>query len=536
MDGATLMAIYHVKGPDGIEHELEGPEGATDEQVIAKAREAFGHQQPEAPMPAAIEADKGGLQDVSIADTVAAPFMAADAAGEGAAEGLGKAGHPVAGAVVGTALQMAPYAPAAISGIKAAGPIGETITNGVKNYLSKNAGKFARKTAIEAIEPTTTNIDQLKDKLGGRQGVEDAGQYLLDQKVVTPGASADDMTARLGGLADRAGRHIGEWRDKADLRSIAQGAERPSSLDIEKAIREKLAAKYGPGAEAGQGSELQNAIDEVRKMAPVEESSTGAEMAQTVENGMPQEPTPGNKFWRDYYGVAPDEVDAYEAARAADDAGSLARGTRTYRPGQQTGPQSFEPGSPNPIQTGGPAPVESFPYLNDQPTFTDLSDTATRLNDVARNARQINQPSGAMTDAANVLSQKSTEGLENFLQPTEQGAFAADKAEFGLTKGLEQITDRTASRDMAGSIGSTPVSRYAWYSQVFHKVMPLSRQASYADKISKAMKLNPQAFGRNAQVLQRAMQAGKASLNSTIYMLQQQDPDFKEEFEEMNKQ
>jgi hypothetical protein len=64
--------------------------------------------------------------------------------------------------------------------------------------------------------------------------------------------------------------------------------------------------------------------------------------------------------------------------------------------------------------------------------------------------------------------------------------------------------------------------------------MPLSRQASYADKISKAMKLNPAAFGRNAQALQRAMQAGKASLNSTIYMLQQQDPDFKEEFEAMN--
>jgi hypothetical protein len=390
MDGAAIMAIYHVKGPDGVEHELEGPEGATDEQVIAKAQEAFGSQA-ETPMPAAIEADKVGLEEPAEQKVINAGAAVANGFGVG----------QMAGAV-GT------------GGLDAA--------SGIRNYLSNNAGKFARKTAIEAIEPTTTNIDQLKDALGGRQGVEDAGQYLLDQKVVTPGASADDMTARLGGLADRAGRHIGEWRDTADLRSLAQGAERPTSLDIEKAIREKLAAKYGPGAEAGQGGELENAINEVRKLAPVEQSTTGAEMAQTLENNMPPEPTPGNKFWRDQYGVAPDEVEAYNAARST----------------QETLPEM----------------TDGFPYLNDKPTFSELADTSTRLNTVAKNARQINQPSGAMTDAANVLSQKSTEGLETFLQPPEQAAFAADKTEYGLTKGLEKITDRTASRDMAGSLGN----------------------------------------------------------------------------------
>lgn len=498
------MAIYKVRGPDGVQHELNGPDGATDEQIIAAAEEAFSQPHAETPMPAAIEADKGGLQDVGVADAVAAPFMAADSLGNAAAEGLGKEGHPVAGAVLGTAMQMAPYAPAVASGVEAAGAIGDTATNGIRNYLSKNAGKFARKMAVEAIEPTTTNIDQLKNALGGHEGINKAGQYLLDQKVVTPGATPEDMTARLGGLADRAGRHIGEWRDKADFRSIAQGAERPTSLDIEKAIREKLAAKYGPGAEAGQSGELENTINEVRKLSPVNNSTTGEEIAQGVENRMPPGPTPGNQFWRDQLGVAPNEVEAYQGTRAA--------------------------------QEVLPEMTDGFPYLNDKPTFSELADTSTRLNTVAKNARQINQPSGAMTDAANVLSQKSTEGLETFLQPPEQSAFAADKAEFGMTKGLEKITDRTDSRDLAGSIGSTPVSRYAWYSKVWHQVMPLSRQASYADKISKAFQINPAAFGRNAQALRRAMQAGKSSLNATIYMLQQQDPDFKEEFEEMNKQ
>lgn len=455
------------------------------ELELLELEEAEASQQPEG-LPAAVEADKVGLQDATVADAVAAPFMLADAAGEKGAEKLGEAGFPMTGAVVGTATQMLPYIPAAVSGIKAAPAIGETITNGIKDYLSKAAGKFARKTAVEAIEPTTTNAAQLGEALGGPRGVEKAGQYLLDEKVITPGATAEDMTARLGGLAERSGKHIGEWRDKADFRSLAQDAPRPTALEIERAVREKLAAKYGPGANAAEGGQLDNAINEIRKLSPVDKSTTGAEMAQTMEN----------------VGGSADE--AYNAARAS--------------------------------QEVMPEMTDGFPYLTDKPTFTELAQTSTRLNDAAKGARQINQPSGALTDAANVLSKKSTEGLETFLQPTEQAAFAADKAEFGLTKGLEAITDRTMYRDMTGSTGTTPISRYAWYSQIFHKVMPLSRQASYADKISKALKLNPAAFGKNAQALQRAMQAGKASLNSTIYMLQQQDPDFKEEFEEMNRQ
>lgn len=45
------MAIYNVQGPDGAQHQIEGPEGASDEQIIAAAHQAFGGGGAPAPKP-----------------------------------------------------------------------------------------------------------------------------------------------------------------------------------------------------------------------------------------------------------------------------------------------------------------------------------------------------------------------------------------------------------------------------------------------------------------------------------------------------
>lgn len=47
------MAIYTVQGPDGQQHQIEGPDGASDDEIIAGAQQAFGQQaaQPSAPEP-----------------------------------------------------------------------------------------------------------------------------------------------------------------------------------------------------------------------------------------------------------------------------------------------------------------------------------------------------------------------------------------------------------------------------------------------------------------------------------------------------
>lgn len=458
------MAIYHVKGPDGIEHELEGPEGATDDQVIAKAQEAFGHPD--------VAGNRERIEPGVMGDTVPVEAKLLENAGH-AAGGFGMGG--AAGAVAKLGVDAATLGP-----------------SGIRNALSGWFKKKAEEQAIKSAAPSGTNLEQL----GGPEAARETGRYMLDKKIVTPGVAPEEMLKRVEPLNQAAGKTIGEFRDKGDLRSLAQGIDRPRTIDIEKAIREKLQGKYGSGAEAGQSGELENAISEVNKLSPVEHSTTGAEMAQTVENtGLENDPY--------YYPQKMESADAYTAARAH--------------------------------QEVLPEMTDGFPYMHDQPTYTELADKATRLNEVAKNARQLNQPSGAMTDAANVLSQKSTEGLEGLLNPAEQGTFGAAKAEYGTTEKLKSILDRSQNRDLANGT-SLPVSHFGAISRGVNAIVPATTRASMADKLANALRTDPAAFGSSGATLQRAMQAGKASLNSTIYMLQQQDPAFKAKFEELNNQ
>lgn len=516
------MAIYKVQGPDGVMHELDGPEGATDEQIIAAAEEAFGQQPSTEPLVANAEGEPPTDANGMVTGTHEQQ-MEWQRSGQNAfsANPLGQrllqntetaaagAGLPEMGALAATGL---------VAG-------GKTLSNatGLTKYLSNKFKGLARSKAIESLNPTTANKWQLEEALGGEAGTNKAADYLLDE-VITPNATVRDIDNRLAGLSDRAGRHIGEWRDTADLRSLEQGVQRPRALDIEKAVRDELAGKYGVGAEAGQATQLDNAIAEINKVSPVEYASVGDEVAQSVDD------------------IGGSVDDAYAATRANIEEASLP--PREGVPvGFQRG-QTFTPGAPIPKEVGQTAPEmtegflladgtkSGFPYLHDQPTFTELAQTATRLNDAAKNARQINQADGALADAANILSRKSTEGIDDVLTAAERPEFAAAKEEFQITKSLEGITDRSKFREPG--TGQLPVSHYAWYNRAFQTVMPLAKQATMANKIAKALQANPQAFGRNTEVLTRAMKSGPAALNSTIYMLQQQDAEFKRQFEEMN--
>lgn len=46
------MAVYNVQGPDGTQHQIQGPDGASDEQIIAAAQQAFGGGTPAQAAPA----------------------------------------------------------------------------------------------------------------------------------------------------------------------------------------------------------------------------------------------------------------------------------------------------------------------------------------------------------------------------------------------------------------------------------------------------------------------------------------------------
>lgn len=437
------MAIYKVQGPDGQQHELEGPDGATDDQIIAKAQEAFGQQQPPQGLPAAVEADKVGLQDATVSDVVAAPFMVADAAGEVAADKLGAAGHPVAGATIGTALQMAPYIPAAVSGIKAAGPIGEAVTgkigsirNRIADFLKGKAEtNYARATGL-----STTNATDLIGKDYNADAVRAYGRKLHDEGVVGGYKSPETMLEGLGPRIKQTGKDIGDVRAMGEAR-----------------------------------------------------------------NANPQYPasSPAPK---------PDEI----IADAKDIYGEK------YTEGIHAGEQaSFE----RALKTVGKAPQ----------TYPGAAQTATKLNAFANQQGKFQQPANATTDVANLVAHEADSGLSKILTGEEQQTYEGLKETHGVLSDA-----RTALRKLTGKDAATgeilPMSKWGMVQKGLNVVAPAGARASAYDKVSNLLRTSPQAFGRNRDTLQRAAKAGKAAFASTIYMLQQQDPAFKAEFEEMNRQ
>ncbi len=472
------MAIYKVQGPDGVQHELEGPDGATDEQFIAVAQQTFGSGAPKIELPAndpktgiipadqqakmtpaqQFEYDKGGWDAGA---TEPEEMRALRHVNElGAGTGAAQLGLGVAEAV-----------PGMIANTKRVG--------GIRNAL---ASWFEKKSAEQAAKAGGAGSSAEAEL--GAEGTRQYGRMLQEKGIVAPYRDPEVSEQIIGGLKDVAGKEVGKFRDVGDLRSIAQGAERPTSLQIEEELRRKLGPKYSSGVASGEAGTAENAIEEVRKLAPVETSTTGAEMGQTMEN----------------LGGATDDA-AYAAARAK--------------------------------QEVDPLMTDAFPYMHDKPTFTELFDKSTAMNNAANTANKLQQPSGALTESANILSAKSTEGLENFLDPAEAAGYKVAKQDWGDLSTAENLMAGKTAKGFSNS-QSLPVSKFGALSRVLNAVAPNSAIMGLNKKVELILRTKPDAFGQYAKVLQDAVTRGGSALASTMFVLQQQDPEFQSAVKELN--
>ncbi len=304
---------------------------------------------------------------------------------------------------------------------------------GSAGKIGSKLGHFAEGQAVKAMGPTTSNLEEMGKILGGPQGVRDAGRYLLDQKVVQSGASAEDMTARLDALADRAGRHTGETRQTAS----ALGPT-PTPEEINAMVTNELGSKYGTGLRSGEARGMKNAMNELTKQNP-----------QNIQ---------------------------------------------------------------------------------------DLSAVATDMNSFAKGPRSLVQPQEATTDVANIIARESDKAVENNLTGTlwenKLPDFDAEKAEVGLTRGLQQITGRTQYRDMGGT-NTVPMSKLGVMGKTVNAVAPHSRVADYSNRVSNMLKKAPQFFGKNGAALQEAAQKGGNALSITTYILQQRDAEFRQQLQKL---
>lgn len=351
--------------------------------------------------------------------------------------------------------------------------------SGIRNAL---ASWFEKKSAEQAAK--AGGAGSAATEALGTEGVRDYGRMLQNKNIVAPYRSAEEMNQLVQPQLTEAGKKIGEYRNAGDIRSIAQGAERPRVLDIEKEIQTQLGPKYNTGLASGERGQVDDALEELRKLSPVEHSTTGAEVGQTMEN------------------VGGGTEDAYTATRRV-----------------QEGPT--------------PEMAEGFPYLHDKPTFTELFDMSTGMNAAAKNAKAIQRPAGALTDTADVLARKSTEGLENFLDPAEAAGYKVAKKDWGDLSLADQLTSGGEAKAFANT-SSLPVSKFGALSRVMNTMAPHSAIMSVNKKIETILRTDPAALGHYAKVLGDAVKRGGSALASTMFVLQQQDPEFQQTVKELN--
>lgn len=85
-----------------------------------------------------------------------------------------------------------------------------------------------------------------------------------------------------------------------------------------------------------------------------------------------------------------------------------------------------------------------------EPTFSGMSDLATKLNRSATKVKDLGQHPGPTTDAANIVSRINNDALRGVLNPQESELYTKSLRDYGAHKKLEQAVAGANRRSMTG--------------------------------------------------------------------------------------
>lgn len=103
-----------------------------------------------------------------------------------------------------------------------------------------------------------------------------------------------------------------------------------------------------------------------------------------------------------------------------------------------------------------------------RPTFTGMSELATKLNKSATAVKDLGQHPGPTTDAANIISRINNEAIRSVLNPQEAQVYTDSLRDYGANKKLEQavagadirkMTARTNQRGILGRLFQEALDR-----------------------------------------------------------------------------
>lgn len=398
--------------------------------------------------------------------------------GETVAEEGALHGYPKTGLAVGGAVAMAPYIAGAYSALKglARPPLEST---GRIKQASDEIRKSASSRWFKAVGGTTANAKEL--------GAEEAlrlGRVAKDAGVVTTFNSAENQANKITQGLDQSGKKIGELRAIGDLYG-----DSPEAMKIVQTIKQDLGAKYGSGIRSGESGDLDKAIQEVLKLEPVDTLTAGEELSGFMQKAVPSDtssvrvttPPKGTPIISEHNPIYP-----------------MAGGKTVNVPNP-----SYVPPSESNIQLSR-GPYDQFRLAQESPdyipeydirrptTFNEVAKVATDINQYAKGQSKLLQPTGAMTDAANVISRVNDEALMKALPEQKGIEYKQNLQKFADLSKLDRMNELKT----AGEIGADHNGLIKnIYNMVFHRFRhQLSAQAmdAIANVLSTKSRLVPQ--------------------------------------------
>lgn len=235
------MAIYKVQGPDGQHHELEGPDGATDSEIIAQAQSLI---------------PKKNLPDPTANREAIEP---------------------------GVMGETEPVEQKFLNNINAAGA-GVTLPNSIASLakpLGKGAGwaaeqleRIGRNQTMKGFGGSMSQIRQMAES----GGIDKAARFANESGFNDVFSTSLGREKDLNNLSNATGAKLGQLREEAGTVLNPEGLEETVMTDP------KMAKYLGQGLESGQAKDIPKALDDVQRISGSNPSYADRAQAATFLN------------------------------------------------------------------------------------------------------------------------------------------------------------------------------------------------------------------------------------------------------------
>lgn len=322
--------------------------------------------------------------------------------------------------------------------------------------------RMANNQTLKSMGGSTAQLGQM-EKAGGRKAVDAAAEYARDNKLADVFSTQIGREKQLKALKDASGETVGSLRKEAGMG--------PKISDLIKMVRDKFASKYTSGIHSGEMGEFQKALDEVQKLAPIEEIPQSEKIASQLENYKPGthefDVSEKNPLYTDVPEKITPKLNTAQPVvkdQRMIDLGLKPKVESPDFPGPFKNPQFL---SDEPTITS-PSSIPVHPYDKarqaleelDIPEFettknashVDIADKMTELNKHAEAQSGMFRPSGATTDVADTISGENNSDIAQKLGSDKARKYVDALGEQSKLHPLEYLQKRGELRN-AGSRG-----------------------------------------------------------------------------------